>query len=166
MNQQLIDELKNMYNCAICQNFLCKPVTLMCQHTFCKNCITMHIKNDSFETTFPSCPLCSQKFYLVEMDNKNSIIESTFDVLKQYIMDENDLKNFDDENKKEEIRQSIENQVKNELTREFMNTNQFVLEHELPTFGEILREQETVNAVLIVAIISIAGATIYNIVWK
>ncbi len=54
------DSLSPLITCPFCANPLCKPVTALCGHTYCHNCI---IKNMLFS---PRCPVC--KVTLQESD--------------------------------------------------------------------------------------------------
>lgn len=46
--------------CAICQNVLYKPTVLLCQHTFCFNCISTYCKKNKWDKKI--CPLCRFPF--------------------------------------------------------------------------------------------------------
>lgn len=47
--------------CSICLNLPKDPVTLSCEHNFCRSCITRHWDGDT-QTEVWSCPLCKRTF--------------------------------------------------------------------------------------------------------
>lgn len=57
--------------CAICQGIFESPFTLLCQHTFCKDCIS--------SVADRKCPVCHHSFILTA--NKNNIIGEMCDVV-------------------------------------------------------------------------------------
>lgn len=98
--------------CGICRDIFLNPVTLICQHTYCRTCIKS-IDNKK-------CPMCDLAYFLPNNDNKT--FESVIGILfpeeykqrqQQFINDETkkDLR----EKMREEIRKEIQNQVVSEL---------------------------------------------------
>ena len=55
------------YNCSICLELLSSPVTISCQHTYCRKCIST-IKGDK-------CPLCREPIHDKDIENVNSLLE-------------------------------------------------------------------------------------------
>lgn len=66
--------------CTICQNILVHPVTLLCQHTFCRECIETYVdkvtKDETDEEGFQvfkdriaRCPLCKCAIVIPPNDN-------------------------------------------------------------------------------------------------
>ena len=53
-------DIQTILECAICNEILCNPRTLMCEHSFCKECIdnTAKFKEDSITI---KCPLCEKE---------------------------------------------------------------------------------------------------------
>lgn len=53
------------FNCAICKEFLCNPVTLTCQHNFCNICLENWYFSCKDNHDTPKCPLCNQYFMIM-----------------------------------------------------------------------------------------------------
>ncbi|EAR94571.2 zinc finger, C3HC4 type (RING finger) protein (macronuclear) [Tetrahymena thermophila SB210] len=53
---------ESSFDCPICLNILLRPVTLVCGHNFCEQCI----KNEYFSNLKQQCPVC-RKFILVSL---------------------------------------------------------------------------------------------------
>src|SRR5437868_12287624 len=75
-----LNNVKYLYDsvtCSICLDILFEPVTLFCQHSFCKDCITQIINNQ--------CPLC--RAYITIPLEKNIILDDFCAKLfsKQYV---------------------------------------------------------------------------------
>jgi hypothetical protein len=66
INQELIDD---NCKCDVCKDFLFEPVTLFCQHTFCKSCVI----------SLKQCPICRLKIYIPK--NQNKIFTKLIDIL-------------------------------------------------------------------------------------
>ncbi|TWW54850.1 E3 ubiquitin-protein ligase TRIM39, partial [Takifugu flavidus] len=56
------------FQCFICQNVFCEPVSIPCGHSFCFSCITSHWENASV-----SCPKCQTVF-----DGRPELCENSF----------------------------------------------------------------------------------------
>lgn len=50
------------YNCPICQEWICRPVTIPCGHNFCQDCIEEHRKNQTDEGFRFECAVCRSKY--------------------------------------------------------------------------------------------------------
>jgi len=47
-----IEHIQDTLQCAVCRDLLIEPITLSCQHTFCRACLIADFKNKK-------CPLCN-----------------------------------------------------------------------------------------------------------
>jgi len=67
-----IAKVKELLECSICFEIFKEPVTLNCQHTFCKNCINKVISK--------KCPLCNDLIKIPPRQNiiLDSMIQSLF----------------------------------------------------------------------------------------
>jgi hypothetical protein len=68
-----IEELKwevlgKKYQCGICLEVLCRPMTLECSHSFCYNCLDELLKNESYGRA-ARCPVC-QEIYVGSAYNR------------------------------------------------------------------------------------------------
>ena len=62
-------DMQKILGCAICNEILCNPRTLTCEHSFCKECIDKITKFKEDLITI-KCPLC-EKEEVVEGDLSN-----------------------------------------------------------------------------------------------
>ena len=53
-------DIQNILECAICNEILCNPRTLTCEHSFCKECID-RITQYKEELITVKCPLCGKE---------------------------------------------------------------------------------------------------------
>ncbi len=105
-----LDILKELVKCVICKNTLYKPVTLDCQHSFCKSCI--------INVTTKECPMC-RDYYLVLPSHYNNLLDD----LSSKIDETNYRESGEDSelrmkryNDREEIRNEIRNETIDNLT--------------------------------------------------
>jgi hypothetical protein len=57
-------DIEDQLSCPVCTNTYYKPVTLLCQHTFCYHCIT--------DDKIQECPVCrTKKFIPINTDTKS-----------------------------------------------------------------------------------------------
>jgi len=100
--------------CSVCLEILNEPVTLMCQHTFCRACLKADIKK---------CPLCRTRIWLPPKKTINSILkniiiktfgETAYNTI--YNSREHDLlKNDLEDQVREELREEMWRSVSDEL---------------------------------------------------
>ena len=127
-NELLNNELLNSENnelsnneiqCAICQDILVRPVTLLCQHTFCRYCIESYTdkatKDETDEEGFQvlkdriaRCPLC--KCVIVVPPNDNFVL---CDLLEKHYSQE--YQKALEERTKSIKKKNVENQLRKEL---------------------------------------------------
>lgn len=105
-------------DCSICREILYKPVTLLCQHSFCYPCLktfysqrTEYGRNDDRS----KCPICKIPYTLPPFHNKQmqSMIEDKFP---------EQCKIRKEEIKKEEIKKTMEDIIEKEVRLEVWNT--------------------------------------------
>jgi RING-type zinc-finger len=77
-----IDEFKKNLSCSICLGKFCQPITLLCQHTFCKNCLVQSKEND--------CAICRVPYVI-----PNEINHVIDDATKAFFPEEYQVK-FDE----------------------------------------------------------------------
>jgi hypothetical protein len=82
-NEEVIDSRseENSYHCSICHNVMYRPVTLICQHSYCYPCLETYYNGDKiipdyhFNLAFytakkqDKCPLCNIPYTLPPMEN-------------------------------------------------------------------------------------------------
>lgn len=92
--------------CSVCFNYFNRPVTLMCQHTYCMNCIVRVDK----------CPLCRVKAFIPPAVNP-LIAKLVIDKIGQEAYDKrtSEFKEESDDRKKE-------SEVRRQVFRELIHT--------------------------------------------
>jgi len=148
-----ITNLEKEFECPVCKNLLCNPITLPCQHTFCEWCIIEAVKNKSKQ-----CPLCRKVIFIPQ--NKNVLLE-TF--VKTIIGDENyseRQKEVGDMKMKLDLETKVRLELRDELydatiaeVEQKHNANDVdVFVHALPTFnganGTVAIDQYTYTKVI------------------
>ena len=124
------------YMCSICQDILYRPVTLICQHTFCYLCLEEYYNSDGLidDSTFSEiryqsqkknkCPLCNIPYTLPPMENimLTTLIEEKFPEeyheRKDYFENEKAM-----EKKKQETEQTMRREIWNMLSTDFDTNN-------------------------------------------
>jgi hypothetical protein len=114
INSELKKSINDELKCPICQDLLYHPVTLFCQHSFCKLCLKRYKKENP--TKKASCPMCKLKIFIPPIQNTtlNNIIDLT-----------NEKENLEKINKykqKEELKESMYSQVREEIRDEIWRT--------------------------------------------
>lgn len=107
--EQITKEVDNLHQsliCPICTQKFYNPVTLICQHTFCKECLVMMNER--------KCAICRVGFIIPKEHNR--IIE---DAVKVFFREE--WEERDEEFKAEHHREDIEKEVREEIRRELFN---------------------------------------------
>lgn len=125
-------EVSKDFECSICQDLLIQPVTLPCQHTFCRSCIKSYVvqqsKDNVSEDGFqrcrprnernPKCPLCRCTIAIPPNDNfiLKRLIEEKYPELSNERCEQakRDLLKLD-------IRSQIEDEIRNEVFGAFVD---------------------------------------------
>jgi len=105
-NKLIQDEISKILKCAICHRVLYKPVSLLCQHNFCKKCINSIIEK--------KCPTCRVKF--VEPIQYNRELDAIF----KLILSKKYSKRVINE-QKDKLKINLHDQVLNELKNDLYN---------------------------------------------
>lgn len=116
----LLSHLESHYQCSICTQILFDPITLICQHTFCRDCLVQHMK------TSKKCPTCQKHFFLPSTNTTFIIRDAIFDLQskiyppeKLATMQENRLHSRIKLNTKEtviaELRKELENTILDDI---------------------------------------------------
>lgn len=119
-------EIDNQYQCTICQDLLISPVTLLCQHTFCRTCIKAYVKqqtkqkydDDGYQVYVArsdkntKCPLCRCAVVIPPNDNflLKDIIQQRYPVEYARRLDE-----YEKDTLKLELREKIEDEIRTEI---------------------------------------------------
>ncbi len=123
-----IREYPEQFECSICNDLFVCPVTLLCQHTYCRDCIaTYHKKqsqpgvdDDGFQVYVskkdrnPKCPLCRCAIVIPPNDNA---------VLKDFIQNtyQEKYESRVEQLQKDRIKNDMKDAVKDELRKEMFN---------------------------------------------
>lgn len=108
-------EIDSSYDCTICHSLFVKPVTLLCQHTYCRQCIKIHYDKMKNDKKTPTCPLCNCGVLIPPNDN-NLLV----DIIN--LNYEEEYKQRVEESKKNEIKSDMKEDVKNELRMELFSS--------------------------------------------
>ena len=109
------EEINSSYECSVCQSLFVKPVTLLCQHTYCRQCIKTHYDRMKSNKNTPTCPVCNCGIIIPPNDN-NLLV----DIINLNYSDK--YKQRVEESKKDVIKSEIKEEVKNELRRELFSS--------------------------------------------
>lgn len=184
IEEELKEEARQIFKCGICHGLLDEPVSLMCQHTFCKKCLMDVVKHMDYHNN-PSCPMCNKRFFLVELTNKNTVIESSLEMVCKLVFSEEEIDELMKEKRKDEMKLSMEEQVRKELEEAFMDhmpdptPGHFIEDEDIDdmtyppfriqksTFMSTLKgittgEVRSMNFVLMCSLVGITGAYIYK----
>lgn len=96
--------MSEILSCDICNETFCNPITLICQHTFCRQCISNNIKE---------CPLCRVKIPAIPVQT-NEILE---ELVKLYFGDEK-YKQIEDKSKRYTMEKDLTPVVMKEISKE------------------------------------------------
>ncbi len=101
-----LEEIEDFLKCDVCKEVLNDPRTLLCQHTFCANCLI----------SLKECPMCRLKLYLPKNSNNifNNIIALLYGSEK--------IKELEEKNRKEKLEKELLPKVLNELNNNLNNT--------------------------------------------
>lgn len=111
LEKEKIDEIKledieDFLKCDVCKDILNEPKTLLCQHTFCANCLI----------SLKECPMCRLKLYLPK--NSNNIFNNIISLL----YGSEKVKELEEKNRKEKLEKELLPKVLNELNNNLNNT--------------------------------------------
>lgn len=68
-------------NCAVCCYTMKNPITLSCQHSYCKECISTHTEFQRKEFKTPACPTCRKKIDIdIKSVPKNCLLEELIEL--------------------------------------------------------------------------------------
>lgn len=128
MTEVEAQEYPKELECSICNDLYVRPVTLLCQHTYCRNCITDYHKRQSgpqvddegyqvfvsSKDRNPKCPLCRCTIVIPPNDNSNirDLIQRTYGHM---------LEQRTEQLRKDDAKADMKDQIKEELRREMFN---------------------------------------------
>ena len=106
-------EAKNLHQslvCGICMDKFYHPVTLICQHTFCKSCLVQAKER--------KCPICQLRFVIPQEYNR--IIENAVKVFfnEEWLERDEEARK---ERLKKDIRSTVEDELREELFEQVVN---------------------------------------------
>ena len=141
------------YECSICKELLYRPVTLICQHSYCYDCIeTYYFANENQDDVYYDnsrnykCPLCNIPYTLPPIENVplSEILEVCFP--EEYNIRREYIKNI---NARKELKNKEEKQIRKEiwniLSTDFSFHNQDpYMDPNFPYLPESILESETV----------------------
>lgn len=117
------EEYDKCYECPVCYDLLVSPITLLCQHTFCKQCIKSYVKKQKeqevdsqgfqiFKDKHAKCPLC--KCTIIVPVNENTVL---IDIIKEKYPElyASRLEYAKKESMKEDLRSEVESELRREL---------------------------------------------------
>lgn len=122
--------IENECKCPICNEIFQVPITLLCQHTFCRNCLVKnreaealqalqssmniqpsHELNEQILQKFPGkCPICKTRYFIPLKTQHNFILKRLIDEF------------YPKQDQKEFLRVTLEDEVREELRQELLNT--------------------------------------------
>ena len=121
-------EYPEQFECSICNDLFVCPVTLLCQHTFCRDCISTYhqkqsqpeVDDDGFQVWTnkkdrnPKCPLCRCAIVIPPNDNN---------VLKDFIRSnyQEKYESRVEQQQKDQIKNDMKKEIKDELRKEMFN---------------------------------------------
>lgn len=103
-----VKDLRDDLTCSICKDYFCEPITLICNHTYCRLCLIRANENNNH------CPLCNTRFWIPDYNITNNILKSM--IVK--IIGEEGYKERMEELEKHAIRETLEEEVREEIRRE------------------------------------------------
>jgi len=105
-------------NCAICMDTFYKPITIMCQHTYCKGCL-LKMKDRK-------CPLCKIRFVIPKEYNRN-----IYNIGK--LVNPKYIEGLEKKEEKLEIVKSVKDELRTEIYNEIVNNELEEYEHQYKT---------------------------------
>ena len=160
--------IQDNLTCSICKNLFTTPITLLCQHTFCRECLiewqrrTINGIFDSFLVnlssrtlsltqlnTFPvKCPECKMRIFIPPRKLQNFTLQRIIEAL---VTNKVELQRFN-------IKYSLEDEIKEELRMELTNgvlNNLHLVEAKI-TQNETPNRSGVTNQLIVMACILIA----------
>lgn len=109
-------ELDELLKCAVCHELIIEPVTLICQHTFCIDCVKALDIN--------RCPSCRMSVIVPPMINNlmSDLIKITLGDRYDGILEERNA-NKKRETEREEIKREIERRIFHDIANMAMDQN-------------------------------------------
>lgn len=112
IQESLKEHFEEHYKCAICVQLLHNPITIMCQHTFCRSCLTENVCKGN-----KKCPIC-QKSFCLPANGANFVINNSISELMSKIYTADEIIEMNQEREKDSLRLDLKDQVKLELRKE------------------------------------------------
>lgn len=110
--QAMADHLQQSLVCGICLDKMYQPCTILCQHTFCHECLVKHKER--------SCPICKIKFVLpVEY---NRIIDTASSIFFHNDWIERD-EQYQHSVLRRDLKTKVEEQIRREIFEQVVNGN-------------------------------------------
>jgi len=109
------DTIKNSLTCVVCFELFLEPITLMCQHTFCKGCLKV--------PDFNICPSCRLKSFVPPQRNiiLDDIVQQLFPEI--YKHRKVTLEKQEQEKKVQAEDQKKENDIRNRFWRDMVSAS-------------------------------------------
>ena len=101
-----LEDIEDFLKCDVCKDILNEPKTLLCQHTFCANCLI----------SLKECPMCRLKLYLPKESN------NIFNNLIGLLYGSEKIKELEEKNRREKLEKELLPKVLNELNNNLNNT--------------------------------------------
>jgi hypothetical protein len=109
-----IDDFNQTLKCEICNDLLYKPMTLLCQHTFCYHCLEI----GKSMKTLKECPLCKLKLEIPEVVPQNNLISE----IEKIIFGNEHFKSIEARVNEEQLQRQLEPQVRQEIQEALKKT--------------------------------------------
>jgi hypothetical protein len=114
----LKDDLRELFQCPVCMETLNEPVTLMCQHTFCRACMQKEIK---------MCPICRARVWIPPKKTINGLVKET--IIK--VFGQTEYNTIYNDRAHSLLKEDLRDKVKEELREEMWRS----VAEELPSGG-------------------------------
>jgi len=104
----------HLFDCTICHELLIEPVTLLCQHTYCRGCIKNYVKQQRNAKRESKCPVCQCAVVIPPNNNflLKEIIQNKFpDVYRSRL----------EQTYKDTIKRDVRSQIEDEVRKEIFN---------------------------------------------
>jgi len=108
------DDFNQTLKCEICNDLLYKPMTLLCQHTFCYHCLEL----GKTMKTLKECPLCKLKLEIPDSSPQNNLITE----IEKIIYGNEHFKSIETRVNQEQLHRKLEPIVRQEIQEAFKKT--------------------------------------------